>query len=353
MCAASVFLLTACGGGSPGTTSMPAPQSVLPQASTSTSQATSAAPALVTSSFTELYPSNRSETSQFMLAPQSPTGDWLSARPGTNVTSLPGGGVGHVLPYQTQQNRAIPENTYSPMLYHGGPIQKAPKIVLILWGFGTCGTSGCTNDPNKTEAILYNLAKDIGGSGLLGTTTQYYSSAQGYITNPINSLFSFLVDKNAAPAKPTTAQIQAQVVGAQHFLKIGNNKDIDYVVSLGYRHDPPGFGPGGFCAFHTAFGTKTSPQPFTVDPYVTEAGTGCGAYTVNGPDDGVSVVLGHEIAEAITDPGLNAWYDSDGLSGEIGDKCANRGFNQAIYLRNNGLFPMQPLWSNKTADCVF
>ncbi|MEO9263133.1 MAG: hypothetical protein ABI282_03510 [Candidatus Baltobacteraceae bacterium] len=307
----------------------------------------------MTSSFTELYPSYRSETSQFMMVPQSSAGDWVSAKPGSNLVSLPGGGVGHILPYQTQQNLASPENTFSNMVYHGGPIQKAPKIVLILWGFGTCTKSGCTNDPNKTEAILYNLARDIGGSTLFSTTTQYYSTAQGNITNPVNTLISFLVDKNAAPTKPTTAQIQVQVVDAQHFLKMGNNKDVDYIVSLGYRHDPPGFGPGGFCAFHTAFGTKTSPQPFTVDPYVTEAGTGCGAYTVQGPDDGVSVVLGHELAEATTDPGLNAWYDSDGLSGEIGDKCANRGFNQDIYLRNNGLFPMQPLWSNKTANCVF
>lgn len=41
---------------------------------------------------------------------------------------------------------------------------------------------------------------------------------------------------------------------------------------------------------------------------------------MNGPLDGVSIVDGHELAESITDPEINASMDANG--NEIGDQCA-------------------------------
>src|SRR5258708_12859308 len=68
-------------------------------------------------------------------------------------------------------------------------------------------------------------------------------------------------------------------------------------------------------------------------PYVLNAGGGCVKDFVNpapaGDVDGVTIVLGHEIAETLTDPGAEssaglvqygAWFDYQGW--EIGDKCA-------------------------------
>jgi len=68
-------------------------------------------------------------------------------------------------------------------------------------------------------------------------------------------------------------------------------------------------------------------------PYVLNAGGGCGKDFVNaaptGDLDGVTIVLGHEIAETLTDPGAEssagqvqygAWFDYQGW--ENGDKCA-------------------------------
>ena len=72
----------------------------------------------------------------------------------------------------------------------------------------------------------------------------------------------------------------------------------------------------------------------------------CGAGSINGSNgilDGVSIVAGHEYAETVNDPHLNAYYDSDG--GENGDKCA--WLNLSNYKLANGyVFPMQPTWSN-------
>ena len=65
--------------------------------------------------------------------------------------------------------------------------------------------------------------------------------------------------------------------------------------------------------------------------------------------DGVSIVAGHEWAETLTDPHMNAWYDSKGFTGETGDKCTwpvgNIGFGGDYYA-------VQSLWSNNDGACV-
>jgi len=86
-------------------------------------------------------------------------------------------------------------------------------------------------------------------------------------------------------------------------------------------------------------------------PYITDTGSSCGEDSVNGSSgtlDGVSIVEGHELAEAITDPLLNAWYDSAGA--EIGDKCA--WINLHNISTSGGSFAVQPLWNNAVGGCA-
>jgi hypothetical protein len=65
----------------------------------------------------------------------------------------------------------------------------------------------------------------------------------------------------------------------------------------------------------------------------------------NGYFDGLSVVGGHEYAEAQTDPFPNSgWLDSRGA--ESGDKCAWSPLSTNITLGTN-FFAVQPLWSNR------
>ena len=84
---------------------------------------------------------------------------------------------------------------------------------------------------------------------------------------------------------------------------------------------------------------------------MTDAGANCGKDSVNGSGgllDGVSIVEGHELAEAITDPLLNAWYDAGG--NEIGDKCAWTGLEDITVSGRS--FAVQPLWNNKFNECT-
>ena len=62
-------------------------------------------------------------------------------------------------------------------------------------------------------------------------------------------------------------------------------------------------------------------------------------------NDGFSIVGGHEYAETVTDPYLNAWVDnSDSGGGEIGDKCVWT--DLALTYLSSGAYATQPLWSN-------
>jgi serine protease len=82
-----------------------------------------------------------------------------------------------------------------------------------------------------------------------------------------------------------------------------------------------------------------------------DAGWSCGANSVNanGAFDGFSIVGGHELAEALTDPfPSSGWLDSSGA--ENADKCA--WISLANTLLSTGSFAVQPLWSNAMPGCV-
>ena len=108
----------------------------------------------------------------------------------------------------------------------------------------------------------------------------------------------------------------------------------------------------GACGWHNWTSVPGSANwiTYTSLPYLpylkSLKGWTCGAGSINGSNgilDGVSIVAGHEYAETVNDPHLNAYYDSDG--GENGDKCA--WLNLSNYKLANGyVFPMQPTWSN-------
>jgi hypothetical protein len=108
-----------------------------------------------------------------------------------------------------------------------------------------------------------------------------------------------------------------------------------------------------FCAWHgsgTCNGTtiQVSYQPNTTGIAGCDPGN---LYNCNSYSQGtrsLANVASHEFMEAITDPNLNAWYDSSGS--EIGDKCAWT-FSSCVSL-TGGNWQLQQEWSNAVSGCV-
>jgi hypothetical protein len=221
----------------------------------------------------------------------------------------------------------------STLINHGGPVQTAPRLYLDLWGW--------TSDPSGVSPYLQSFLSKVGGTAWLSTVNQYGAGSGA----PLAGVWSHAA---SVPSVPTDAQIQAEArTAGLHFGVSTGDVNAQIVVATPTGHSSSGFGTS-YCAYHGVVGGSNN--TYTDLPYMPDAGGSCGAGIVNPGNvlDGVSIVEGHELAEAITDPLLNAWYNSSGS--EIGDICAWTGLANVNLHGTN--FAMQPLWSNAANACV-
>jgi len=248
--------------------------------------------------------------------------------------------------------------------YHGGTsdgsagvigVETAPKVYVVFWG------SQWSSDPSGEAATVQAFLGKVGGSSWNNTVTQYCQGvASGSFTcsggqpagNPSNVLAGSWYDNgSSAPRHPTQSQLAAEAVrAAAHFgnTSVASNAGIQYVVATSHGNNMRGFGTQ-WCAWHSSTTSSYGDVAYTNLPYITDAGTSCGAnFNGLGANAGITIVGGHEFAETETDQFPNGgWLDSSGS--EIGDKCA---WNSATSDQSFGgsSYPVQPLWSNAASS---
>jgi serine protease len=265
------------------------------------------------------------------------------------------------------------------------------KVYLVFygaqWGKKTVknGIMTFSKDPSGEARYVQELFRGLGTGGELwsGVTTQYCQGvAPGAQTCPAaaphvayphgGALAGVWYDNSAAsPASASGHRLGLQAVAAAtHFgnTTAAKNRDASYVILSAHGTDPDHYKQQQFCAWHdftgdtTLSGGAVNPPAgygqlaFTNMPYVTDVGANCGENFVrsgkSGRLDGVSIVVGHEYAETITDqepPG--GWLDSGG--NEVADKCAwkQTGLGRVALLSlPTGTFAMQGIWANNAAS---
>jgi hypothetical protein len=214
---------------------------------------------------------------------------------------------------------------------------------------------------------LTAFLKGVGGSPYLNLVTQY---CQGIATgakscngggqpagNPFNILQdSWSDDANLVPAAPKDADIMAESVrAAQHFGVDPKNHPNDLVFIALPDHTP--FPHKGACGYHGSIlsGASYGDLAYLAITYALSQGQACGENFLNsgnaGVNDGVSIIAGHELAEAITDPiNSTGWQSGQ----EIGDPCiwltSGKAASRNITLPT-GTFAVQTLWSNAVNGC--
>jgi len=111
-------------------------------------------------------------------------------------------------------------------------------------------------------------------------------------------------------------------------------------------------GHARFCAWHSA---GTCPNGVTVQFaffFNLDGDPGCDPEDPSGlHTQGLAAlanVSGHELSEALTDPHLNAWYDSNGQ--ENADKCAWAFGTPLLTFSNSSRWKIQGNWSNAAFD---
>jgi hypothetical protein len=239
------------------------------------------------------------------------------------------------------------------LAYFGGHVQVTPKIYLILWGWGQHGAFNHAaagqpaNDPDGAAQRMIDFVQALGGTSWAGVQKQFYQLVNGaaqHITNPGGQLGGVWRDDTNAVHNNLSAEEIAQEAarGAAHFTGAsqfsGDYANANFVVATPQNFNEAGFNQSLYCAWHdytqpANYPGVPSDMSFTNMPYVSNAGSGCGADAVNPPPagslDGFTIALGHEIEETVTDPGaevvangqnLGGWYDYGAY--ENGDKCA-------------------------------
>ncbi len=253
-------------------------------------------------------------------------------------------------------------STSNDLSYHGGTsdglagtigVETAPKIYLVFWG-----SQWNNNDPSGEAGILENFLTGASGSSWLNSVTQYcqgvasgtfFCNGAGTAAgNTIGEFIGFWYDKaSAAPSHPRQSQLANEAVrAAAHFgnTSVASNASAQYVIATATGNNSSGFGRQ-YCAYHSSTSSTSGDVAYTNLPYITDAGASCGAnFNGLGPDAGITIVEGHELAETTTDQfPSTGWLDSGGS--ENGDKCAWNSATANVSF-STGRYPVQPLWSN-------
>jgi serine protease len=260
------------------------------------------------------------------------------------------------------------------------------RVYLVFYGsqWGTMSTNGKGDDTFSGDSAgeapyVQELFKGLGTGGELwsGVMTQYCQGVSAgaqfcpgrarHVAYPHGgALAGVWADVNNGPSPPQASGNQLAQEAASAAAHFGNttaalNRDAQYIILSPHGTDPDMYKEGLFCAWHDYTGDSAldgggavSPGyiAFTNMPYLSDAGASCGAKFINpGPSlklQGVSIVVGHEYAETITDqepPG--GWLDRNG--NEVADKCAwkqaGAGRIAVLGLRT-GKFAMQGIWAN-------
>jgi serine protease len=258
-----------------------------------------------------------------------------------------------------------------------GVTSGVPRVYLVFYGSQWAASGG---DPKNAATFLQALFSGIGTKGETwsGTMTQYCDGpmvgAGATSCNPATmphvgypsggALAGVWYDTSvASPGNATATQLAQEAVKASsHF---GNttpaaNRYVQYVIVSPTGTHPDGFNTSGsnFCAWHDFMTSSNGDVAYTNLPYVSDAGTNCGANFVNsgkaGALDGLSIVAGHEYAETLTDQNPPGGWTNPGTEEENGDECAWISSGQgraANVIMATGTFAMQSTWSNDTNRC--
>ena len=209
--------------------------------------------------------------------------------------------------------------TGSGISYHGGPLILGGKNggvnVYVIWYGNWSG--------NSATSILKDFLNNLGGSPYYNINTTYDDGSMNYVKNAVAFLGS-TNDNYSQGTSLSDAQVQAVVSNA---ISTGglppDSNGLYFVLTSADVTESSGFCTQ-YCGWHT-HGTISGwdiKYSFVGNP--DRCPSACEAQTTspngNAGADGMVSVMAHELEEAVTDPDLNAWYDSRGQ--ENADKCA-------------------------------
>ncbi|HET9282721.1 MAG TPA: hypothetical protein VFR24_12235 [Candidatus Angelobacter sp.] len=209
--------------------------------------------------------------------------------------------------------------------YNGGPVLKGnPVPIYIIW-YGTwTNTTGSNTLATQTLLQTFLSSSALGGSSYEAINT-LYGDTTGNVSGHLNFVQA-TTDTGSQGTRLRNSNITAAISSALTSGKLPTDPNGVYIFATSSNVKESGFCTQ-FCGFHThqtingadikwAFIGNTDQCPSGCE--IQSTGPNSPATGVGGAD-GMANVMTHETEEAITDPDLNAWFDSAG--NEDADKC--------------------------------
>jgi len=207
--------------------------------------------------------------------------------------------------------------------YHGGPIMPGTVHIYFIW-YGNW-VNGPKKSDSQTTVNLMNLLYGASG-GMGGSPYAKINSTYGDPTHQVTGNFSLVqsITDNYSKGKAVSdAGIKAIVTSAINRGLPKDTNGIYFVLTSSDVNETSGF-CSVYCGWHNHGTILSSDIKYAFVGNPDRCSNACEAQTVspNGDSgaDGMASIMAHETEEAISDPRLNAWFDSSGA--ENADKCA-------------------------------
>jgi hypothetical protein len=218
--------------------------------------------------------------------------------------------------------------TSNGISYRGGPLLNSSKTTIYYIWYGNW--SG-----NSATTILPALANSMGGSSYFNINTTYYDGKVLHVPNSSSSLILYSPQAVTATTAPystslSDADIQNIVKSAITTPTGGGTSALPsdpnglyFVLTSSDVNESSGFCTK-YCGWHTHGSINGTDIKYSFVGNPDRCPSACEAQTTspngNAGADGMASIIAHELEEAVTDPDLNAWYDTRGR--ENADKCA-------------------------------
>ncbi|CAF1216508.1 unnamed protein product [Rotaria sp. Silwood1] len=241
------------------------------------------------------------------------------------------------------QKASIARSSVLPITYHGGPVMNNPVVYVIWYGNWTA---------NNGTTIIENFLIGL-GSTLWWNITRAYNN-----TSPI--IFGGSTTDSYSQGKRLTQSLVLAIVKlAINSMALPNDTNGIYFVLTSADCTEEWF-CWTACGWHD-FDNSTNLKYSWVGNSEQLCPKRCSIQLVspngNFAADAMVSVIAHEASETVSDPYINAWYDSN--CEENADKCAWT-FGSASLLSNNAYYNMivngfkymvQQNWRLSTQDC--
>jgi hypothetical protein len=230
--------------------------------------------------------------------------------------------------------------------YHGGPLILGGVNVYLIWYGNWSGNSATT--------IITGFLQNEGGSPYFNINTSYYDGSNTHVLNSVHYAGT-INDNYSQGTSLSDAQVQAVVSHAISSGLPNDSKGVYFVLTSADVTESSGFCTQ-YCGWHTHGTISGTDIKYAFVGNPDRCPPACEAQTTspngNAGADGMVSIIAHELEEAVTDPDLNAWFDTRGQ--ENADKCAwtfgamSTASNGSAYnvTLNNKQYLIQQNWVN-------